>query len=80
MHIPASPVTARPRPSRPLLKWAGGKRQLIPAIGHHYPDEFERYVEPFLGSGAVFFDLLAAGRLKGRRVRLADVNAGTIYQ
>ena len=53
------------RRSRPLLKWAGGKRQLIPAIGHHYPDRFDRYVEPFLGSGAVFFDLLAAGRLAG---------------
>ena len=78
MQIPASPVTARPRPSRPLLKWAGGKRQLIPAIGHHYPDAFDRYVEPFLGSGAVFFDLLAAGRLQGRRVRLADVNPDLI--
>jgi DNA adenine methylase len=78
MHIPASAVTARPHASRPLLKWAGGKRQLIPAIGHHYPDAFERYVEPFLGSGAVFFDLLAAGRLQGRRVRLADVNADLI--
>jgi DNA adenine methylase len=78
MHIPASAVSARPHPGRPLLKWAGGKRQLIPAIGHHYPDAFDRYVEPFLGSGAVFFDLLAAGRLQGRRVRLADVNADLI--
>jgi DNA adenine methylase len=77
MHTP-SPVTGRPRSSRPLLKWAGGKRQLIPAIGHHYPDRFDRYIEPFLGSGAVFFDLLAAGRLQGRRVRLADLNPDLI--
>jgi len=73
MHTPAPT-----RPSRPLLKWAGGKRQLIPAIGHHYPDRFDRYVEPFFGSGAVFFDLLASGRLQGKAVRLADLNPDLI--
>ena len=73
MHTPAPTL-----PSRPLLKWAGGKRQLIPAIGHHYPTRFGRYVEPFFGSGAVFFDLLASGRLHGKRVRLADLNPDLI--
>jgi DNA adenine methylase len=42
----------------PLLKWAGGKRQLLPALSAHYPPRFRRYLEPFFGSGAVFFDLL----------------------
>jgi DNA adenine methylase len=56
------------------LKWAGGKRQLIPAIGHHYPDRFTRYIEPFFGSGAVFFDLLAAGRLDRKQAWLGDMN------
>ena len=42
-------------PSRPLLKWAGGKRQLLPLLREWYPARFTRYVEPFLGSGAVFF-------------------------
>src|ERR1044071_2115999 len=65
-------------PPRPLLKGAGGKRQLIPAIGHHYPDRFDRYIEPFFGSGAVFFDLLAAGRLEGKSGRLADLNPDLI--
>jgi DNA adenine methylase len=60
--------------TRPLLKWAGGKRQLIPAIGHHYPRAFKRYIEPFFGSGAVFFDLLAAGRLDQRKAWLGDMN------
>lgn len=60
--------------SRPLLKWAGGKRQLLPILRSYYPPEFDRYIEPFVGSGAVFFDLHARERLDGRRVRLADVN------
>ena len=63
---------------RPLLKWAGGKRQLLPALRRHYPGSFDRYVEPFVGSGAVFFDLYGAGRLDGRRTRLVDVNVDLI--
>jgi len=61
-------------PVRPLLKWAGGKRQLIPVLAEHYPLRFTRYIEPFVGSGAVFFDLLNRGRLAGRRIQLSDVN------
>jgi len=60
--------------ARPLLKWAGGKRQLLDTLSAHYPQAFDRYVEPFLGSGAVFFDLQARGVLEGRRAWLADVN------
>ena len=60
--------------ARPLLKWAGGKRQLLDTLSAHYPQSFDRYVEPFLGSGAVFFDLHARGLLDGRRAWLADVN------
>jgi DNA adenine methylase len=67
-----------PTPTRPLLKWAGGKRQLLPALRQHYPASFDRYIEPFLGSGAVFFDLLSAERLHGRVVRLADANPDLI--
>jgi DNA adenine methylase len=72
------PSPPRIPPVRPLLKWAGGKRQLLPALCRYYPVEFSRYIEPFVGSGAVFFDLYAAGRLRGRRARLADVNPDLI--
>ena len=58
----------------PLLKWAGGKRQLLGALAEHYPSAFGSYYEPFFGSGAVFFDLLSRGALDGVRVRLSDVN------
>ena len=63
---------------RPFLKWAGGKRQLLPALRPFYPARFETYHEPFLGSGAVFFDLASRGALRPRRVRLTDVNGDLI--
>jgi DNA adenine methylase len=59
---------------RPLLKWAGGKRQLLPTLRTYYPARFDRYIEPFFGSGAVFFDLFQSGALRGRRARLVDAN------
>ena len=71
-------ATRQASAARPFLKWAGGKRQLLPQLRRFYPERFRAYHEPFLGSGAVFFDLAAAGRLRGRRVRLTDVNADLI--
>jgi DNA adenine methylase len=45
---------------KPYLKWAGGKRQLLPEIKKHFPADIDSrlYYEPFVGAGAVFFDLL----------------------
>ncbi len=42
---------------RPFLKWVGGKRQLLADIAPLVPNEFSRYIEPFVGGGAVFFYL-----------------------
>ena len=64
--------------SKPLLKWVGGKRQLLPVLRQYYPARFEGYVEPFFGSGAVFFDLWNDGRLSGRRTVLIDSNTDLI--
>lgn len=58
----------------PLLKWAGGKRQLLAEIRKHVPEKFGRYFEPFVGGGAVFFDLFAADLIQNRAY-LGDVNA-----
>ena len=48
---------------KPILKWAGGKTQLLAEISHVYPDGFgktiRRYAEPFVGGGAVLFDILS---------------------
>lgn len=43
--------------ARPVLKWAGGKTQLLPEIATRVPETFFKYHEPFVGSGAVFFAL-----------------------
>jgi DNA adenine methylase len=73
------PVTLKPVESaRPLLKWAGGKRQLLPSLRRFYPARFNRYYEPFLGSAAVFFDLHSRGVLDGQPVTLSDNNPDLI--
>ena len=41
----------------PFVKWAGGKRQLIPQMKKYFPEKFNKYIEPFVGGGAVFFFL-----------------------
>lgn len=45
------------KPVKPFLKWAGGKRWFVSNHSHFLPSKFNRYIEPFLGSGAVFFSL-----------------------
>jgi DNA adenine methylase len=53
---------------RPFIKWAGGKRQLLPCLLQHAPRDTPTYFEPFIGGGALFF------ALRPRRAVLADVN------
>ncbi len=46
---------ARRGTPRPFLKWVGGKSQLLGQLAAWVPERFERYLEPFLGGGAMFF-------------------------
>jgi len=52
----------------PFLKWAGGKRWLTSAHSEIFPKNYKNYIEPFLGSGAVFFSLTP------EKAILADIN------
>lgn len=64
---------------RPFLKWAGGKsqllRELMARVARAKP--YGRYHEPFVGGGALFFELARTGRLK-RKACLSDNNANLI--
>ena len=42
---------------KPILKWAGGKRQMLPGLIKCIPEKFNNYIEPFIGGGALFFFL-----------------------
>lgn len=56
----------------PFVKWAGGKRQLIPQIRDRMPEKYNDYYEPFVGGGAVIFDLLPVNAL------INDINKALI--
>ncbi len=62
---------------KPFVKWAGGKRQLLPIIENHIPREFDRYFEPFLGGGAVFFHL-AMQKRQATKWFVSDLNSELI--
>lgn len=64
---------------KPFLKWAGGKGQLIKEIEQYYPFEngkITKYAEPFVGGGAVLFDILNKYNLE--EVYISDINAELI--
>ena len=56
---------------KPLIKWAGGKRQIAPELFSRFPSEWNHgtYVEPFIGGGAMFLHVAP------RRALIADLNS-----
>lgn len=82
-YIPDKKTSGNKKPAdtalrvKPFLKWAGGKTQLLDTFAQFYPRNLtdhsvEQYFEPFVGGGAVFFDI--AGRYNLKSAFLYDVN------
>jgi DNA adenine methylase len=65
-------VETRLTEAKSFLKWAGSKKWLIPQIQKFTPKKFNRYFEPFLGSGAIYF------ALKPKSAQLTDLNENVI--
>jgi len=53
---------------KPILKWAGGKTQLLPELIKRLPKSYNKYIEPFFGGGALFF------HLQPNNAILSDIN------
>lgn len=58
---------------KPFVKWAGGKRQLLGEILERIPRNYDNYIEPFLGGGAVLF------ALQPKRALINDINDSLIH-
>src|SRR5690348_2999207 len=57
---------------KPFLRWAGSKKKLLPQLSEFWSDSFKRYVEPFMGSAALFFSL------DPKKAVLSDINEDLI--
>lgn len=72
-------IDKQSKAAKPFLKWAGGKGQLLKEIEKYYPfenGEITKYAEPFVGGGAVLFDILSKYDLK--EIYISDINAELI--
>ena len=58
--------------AKPFVKWVGGKSQLLEEIRKKYPQKIEKYCEPFVGGGAVLFDILQ--KFQTNEVLINDIN------
>lgn len=58
--------------AKPFVKWVGGKSQLLEEIREKYPSKIEKYCEPFVGGGAVLFDVLS--HFQPKEVLINDIN------
>ena len=61
---------------KPFVKWAGGKRQLIPILNENLPETFGTYFEPFLGGGALLFHMLTESQRQ--KCSISDLNSDLV--
>lgn len=65
-------VNGNHKPPEPFIKWAGGKSQMIDQYSAFFPPKYNKYLEPFVGGGAVFF------HLKPNKSIVSDLNQDLI--
>jgi len=78
---PGTPAAQPADEARPILKWAGGKRQLLPVLAEHFPPQLRaggvrKYVEPFIGGAAVYLHVMQ--RYRPAAARICDNNPDII--
>lgn len=61
---------------KPFVKWAGGKRQLIPILNENLPKFFGAYYEPFIGGGALLFHILT--EKEDQKCSISDLNSDLV--
>ena len=61
---------------KPFVKWAGGKRQLISTLNENLPESFGTYFEPFLGGGALLFNMLTENHKQ--KCIISDLNSDLV--
>jgi Site-specific DNA methylase len=61
---------------KPFVKWAGGKRQLISVLNENLPKSFGTYFEPFLGGGALLFNMLT--ERNKQKCSISDLNSDLV--
>ncbi|ABX13395.1 DNA adenine methylase [Nitrosopumilus maritimus SCM1] len=61
---------------KPFVKWAGGKRQLIPILNENLPKTFGTYYEPFIGGGALLFHILT--ERNNQKCSISDLNSDLV--
>lgn len=57
---------------KPIIKWAGGKRQIMNDILNNFPNDFNNYHEPFIGSGSVVIEMYNRQMLKNKKIYISD--------
>jgi len=66
----------------PFLRWAGGKRRLVPLIAELVCDQFDEdegfFIDPFVGGGAIPFGMIDLGNMNPSRIRISDINKSLI--
>jgi len=78
-------IIDKPKIAKPFLKWAGGKTQLLGQFDGFFPEELkenkiEKYFEPFIGSGAVFFHILQDYSIKKSFINDSNEELIHVYQ